>query len=480
MIQFPCHCGHVFNVTDDQTGDDIQCPACGRLNSVPTTADLALLNHDGTYKVDAPIGPEVPDADREEQLKYIFQKSRIDEHGREIDLRSHATPLDYQRVGVDPIDILPEGDRPAAPKYDPETGELIRPMEIRKDPMQNVRRVLPPMRPRKSRKAFQRLTHVNAGQIFLELFKTPNVIVMSIVLCAHIGLLMVAMIPVLGLILMFPGFLMIAFLMTAHFGNVIDETGPSSRDELPRPLRDLNWNDDMWGPVRSVIISSIVCYIPALLILMSSIPNLHIKLVLAGGYSLLGTLIAPAVLLTAMTSGSIANLRPDRLIGTLKAMGGSYALAFALMIVAVPTYAFGLLNWLSAVIVTGAPQWMTRSYVALPVLIAGIFLLHYFAWTMGHIYRVYHRYFPWVNQGAVRDDEAEPRGFAVVPPTKTQPPVSPLPVSPLPAMPVHAATREERLDRVRESDAVRKKESDEMIRNIPDSSRYHTGQYFSE
>jgi len=130
-------------------------------------------------------------------------------------------------------------------------------------------------------------------------------------------------------------------------------------------------------------------------------------------------------------------------------MGSNYALAFTLMFIALPTYILGLLSWLSSAFSTKSAPWMFRPLAALPVLIGGIFLMHYFGWVMGHIYRVYHRYFPWVNQGAVREDEAEPRGFAVVPPTKAPPaPVAPLPVSPLPVTPIQNATRSDQLNRV--------------------------------
>ena len=52
MIQFPCHCGHDFDLPDSMAGESFQCLKCFRLVSVPALDDLAVLNPDGTYNFD--------------------------------------------------------------------------------------------------------------------------------------------------------------------------------------------------------------------------------------------------------------------------------------------------------------------------------------------------------------------------------------------------------------------------------------------
>jgi hypothetical protein len=442
MIQFPCVCDHLFTVEDDQTGVDIQCPDCGRLNTVPTAADLAVLDGDGTYKVDGPVTPEQPNPENEANLQRIYRHSRLDEFGQEIDLRSHATPLDYARVGVDPIDMLPEGKGPAAPKYDPETGELVRPIEVIKTPAATVRTALPaPRRPSK-RRAYESLTRVQPIGIFLALFKPTNLVVMSIIVLGHLIYGLMGAIMMFGIFIIFVGPVLLFLALISHFGNVIDETGPSGLDELPRPLRNVSWHDDLWGPFSAILISVIYCYGIAVVMPFTGIP-MKLAMTISAVAAILGTIVAPAVLLTATTSGSVANLRPDRVFGTIRAIGGTYLLLLGVTIIAVPTYVMGFtgLNlWIGQLFVfedLKLPQpFFAKLQWAVPLMLGGIFLMHWLAWMLGQAYRVYHRYLPWAYQGPLHVEETPgPRGFAVIAPKKRPPASGPLPAIPLKAGP---------------------------------------------
>jgi hypothetical protein len=470
MIEFRCTCQHLFQVSDDESGLDIQCPKCGRLNSVPNTADLALLDNDGMYKVDGEIAPEQVNPAREEELKRIFVNSRVDEFGREIDLRSHSTPLDYQRVGVDPLDIVPEGRGPAAPKYDPETGELIRPMEVRKEPLKDVRAAIPLPRKPKRRVAFERLTHVSPMQLLLDLLKPTNLVVMLLIVVAHVFLLVTWFIVLFGFIFIFPVSILAGIIIIAHFGNVVDETGPSSQDELPRPLRNVSWHDDIWGPCWYLVTSLLICFGPAYFISGSSISNDGVRIGLSLACMVIGALLFPAVLLIRTTSGHFANLRPDRIIGTIRACAGTYPILVVLFIASFTAYTYGIFGVLGTIhqlfskFNLQMPIW-AKWYGSIPLFFFGVYLMHHFAWTLGHVYRVYHGSFPWAYQGATHLDERMPqkRGFSVLPPTRK--PSS----EPLAALPVaNSPTREERLEFVRKSDEARKRDSDQMIKNLPE------------
>src|SRR5688572_27378357 len=129
MIAFPCHCGHKFAVGEDMAGGMIQCPHCGRLNDVPLLSDLGHIAEDGTYNLE--LRPEPEDqTDALPELTRLYMKSRVDEHGNEIDLRQ--TMDDIYESGGDEIPLELAGEvRPGAPKYDPITGELIEPMEVK-------------------------------------------------------------------------------------------------------------------------------------------------------------------------------------------------------------------------------------------------------------------------------------------------------------------------------------------------------------
>ena len=43
--------------------------------------------------------------------------------------------------------------------------------------------------------------------------------------------------------------------MMAHYVNVLEDTGPNTFDELPRPLRNLSFNDDFFTPFCNMTIS---------------------------------------------------------------------------------------------------------------------------------------------------------------------------------------------------------------------------------
>jgi len=478
MIQFTCKCGNPLTAADDQAGGDLQCPACGRLNSVPTLTDLAAMADDGTYKIEAPYAQRAEDANRAEELKRIFRKSRVDEYGREIDLRSHSEPLDYQGVGVDPLDRMPEGhDRPAAPKYDPETGELIRAVEVRPDP-QTPRPALPPLKRPKQRYAIHRLPRVTPLVVWANMFRPTNLVVMLMLLIAHavyftgifIGSFMwfaLVLACILGL-----GIL-------GHFGNVIDETGPANQDELPRPLRNLNWHEDLWGPFKATLVSAMLCYGPSLLVYYSLLPNPLMRMICIGMFAVLGTLIAPAVLLITQTSGTIVNLRPDRIWNTIRGCMPVYPMLIVLYVLSVPAYFGGFVcltiyirryvKWTlsSMTMMRITPPTSFQWTVAIVAVLAGIWMINYYGWILGQVYRVYHSYFQWAYQGSLQQDELiDPQGFPVMPSGRRKAAVS---NAPLPAMPVEETrTREERLADVRKSDQQRKKESDEMLKNLPD------------
>src|SRR5215469_4115175 len=100
-IEFPCRCGHVFQVDEDQAGLDIQCPSCGLLNAVPTHDDLNALGADGTYKVES--GPEVPNPELAAELAYFYQRGPLDSEGNEKNLK--LTNADIHAIGGQTIPL---------------------------------------------------------------------------------------------------------------------------------------------------------------------------------------------------------------------------------------------------------------------------------------------------------------------------------------------------------------------------------------
>src|SRR6185295_7227158 len=129
LIEFPCHCGHRFSLPVDQASSTIQCPQCRRLNDVPSLSDLeSVSTEDGTLLMKESKEPATK-PNRVAEVDLHFRPRRVDDYGKEIDLRRSLEEL--ADIGAPPDDgvipLLDEEKKPPKPKYDPVSGELIRP-----------------------------------------------------------------------------------------------------------------------------------------------------------------------------------------------------------------------------------------------------------------------------------------------------------------------------------------------------------------
>lgn len=397
MIRFNCLCGHQFELPDDEAGALIQCPDCRKLNDVPTLGDLQSIDDAGYKLDDIPVAPD-PDGDHVAAAARAFTRRRVDEQG-EIDLRntveevlaagSVEIPLDAHDVAL-----------PGRPKYDPVTGELIRPIDVKPDDrIPEDPAAVPMAKPALNYAALYEDRPTGIWGTMLALLRPMNLFVMLIILLAHLFFELVLLVT-LVMIFTFPGLILLFAFIVSHYGNVIDEIGPTGHDELPRPLRDVHLYDDLWRPFTMVGLSLLLCYAPLIPIYTWPLPHKGLLALAAAG---LGTLLLPAVLLTATTSGTILNLRPDRVLGVVRRIGVAYPFAVLSFAGAAVTYALGLM-WLHAGTVAtfsrgwGAGQSLVLIGSGLPVLFAGVYLMHYFCWLLGSFYRKHHDQFPWVLQ----------------------------------------------------------------------------------
>ena len=182
-----------------------------------------------------------------------------------------------------------------------------------------------------------RLFHLMA-----RLLAPANVVVMFAIFIAHLlfwPLLIVVYAGVFFLVVAVP---LMGALFLAHYGNVIEEFGPHGRDELPRPLRDLGFYEDLWAtPFCAVFLSLLICYLPSILLIQWLSAKMPILLVPALILALIGTFFLPAIMLTLQTSGTILNLRPDRVLGVIGACGIDYWKTLFLWILTLAVYGFG-------------------------------------------------------------------------------------------------------------------------------------------
>jgi hypothetical protein len=398
VIRFFCHCGHPFELDDSEAAGLVQCPHCGRLNDVPSLSDLESISDDGTYKVDAPLVRPEATAD----LAYVYQRAKIDAEGNEIDLR--ITRADIEAVGGEPIPLAPDiTPREAAPKYDPETGELIRPIEVKQSDDE-------PVDPRSIPIAKPALIYATPGMgrsssmawAFVQLFMPLNLAVMLAVYVVHLLMMPLVLVVAAGFFIIVMAVPFMVCLLMAHYGNIVEDIGPNQRDELPRPLRDLGWYEDIWSPLVGVMGSLLICYGPMLLAIFAHI-SANAKFALLALLGGVGTFFFPAVLLTLQTSGTSFNLRPDRVLKVINACGASYFINVVLWVAAVVIYTWGWLGTSLAIVKTYGqyaklPNLLTSWSITMPMLVLGMFLMHYFCWCVGLLYRVYYAKFPWVFQ----------------------------------------------------------------------------------
>ena len=233
------------------------------------------------------------------ELGYVFTRHTRDDHGQEIDLR--LTPEEIARAGTrakpDPGGIASIGARP---RYDPETGELIRPIDVKPDPMDHVDPATIPMAKATVNYAtIPSMRPLTARSTLLRLLMPINVLVMTIILVLHVSVqLVVGFFFGAGVVLISPVLVILQFLIVAHYGNVIDEIGPVGNDELPRFLRDLRFGEDIWSPMTAMLGAFLLCYASALLcfVAVSAGPEWCIVLcIVTGSITLLAVLFRLAL-----------------------------------------------------------------------------------------------------------------------------------------------------------------------------------------
>ena len=301
MIRFSCNCSQMFEAEDDQAGTAFQCPTCGRLVDVPTLSELPSISQDGTYKLDEDPEARTP----EEQLKHVaelqrvYTRHRTDEYGRDIDLR--PTLDDVKESGTDEVPLeMADQVRPGAPRYDPITGELIRPLDVKDDDSaRTTSKGIWTGAPVPQYASSEQLPF-RAWQIIPNLFHLQNLAVMFGVLLMHFLIHLMLFPLTLKFFILAPFMLMIVGGFFSHYANVIETIGPDGQDELPRPLRDLQWMEDLWGPFSRFMLALLIAYGVGITFLY--LPQVARAPFLLATF-IIGSIFFPALLLTAATSG---------------------------------------------------------------------------------------------------------------------------------------------------------------------------------
>jgi hypothetical protein len=423
MIQFPCRCGHAFSLPDDQAGGLIQCPRCSLLVDIPTHDDLLNLNSDGTYALEAAEEPADPMTAAD--LHRVFSTHTTDGQGRQKDLRSTAS-----RVAT--VGISDEQPARVAPRYDPESGELIRPLQFKDEqplpvlslavevdpatvqsldaaivPTPVIPISAPPAKPPSLGYAVGITRRgVSMKSLAIELLMPANVAVMFFIyLCCIAGYF-----TTIGLATYTERFLVTVrpflllnlpmWIVLSHLGCTLEDTGPEAIDELPRPLRNFSLGEDFLTPLLRTLLAIAICFLPFSLLFHRLDPANPLTLPINFIFALAGVFLFPAVLLTTVTGTTVLNLRPDRLAAVIRICGLQYFASIALFILAAAPTVYYLGNELLFPGQRDAPFFdsIEHPYILLPALAAAVYLLHFFGWHLGMMYRAGHDEFPWLAQ----------------------------------------------------------------------------------
>ena len=452
MIRFRCKCSNFLNVADEMSGESVQCPKCGVLIDVPTLDDLVNLSEDGTFQIGKPQSPMAHRDGRRRDAPSVT--NRQDHNDRRLTVEQFLEQDKH-------VDAVNRPTPRAKLLYDPLTGELVEPLAVKAkqpkaQPAPDAPHDLAPIG-RPMGRPMRVLGYARAGAIgtlptdlpaasffslWLRLFAPANLLVTVIVTAVLAGSIFVACLPVAGILFLFFIALPLLCVTIAHFANVIDETGPTARDELPAPGRHVSLYDDVIGPLFRLIQAFGLAFLPMLVIYFL---GLKLPPVAWMGVYLACFIPLPAILLTATCSGYWMNVLPHRSLPLMWLTRASYLWSIATVFVGIHLFAIGIAMNISVGARVGSmmlkpsgtpvssPTVFGLSYalelaLCVPVLFAGVLVLHAAGWTLGLIYRRYHATFPWLMQRHIstRNDATTQllnmRRQGAIPPTSGQAP----------------------------------------------------------
>ncbi len=411
-----------MTVADDMSGESVQCPKCGLLVDVPLLDELQNLDSDGVIKV----GPRTtPDAHRDGRRRDVPSVTRKDDPSDRRMTLDEVLEVDRH------VDEVNQPQIRSRPLYDPLTGELIEPLQIsRAERSDSVKRPSAGnanvgARPNGSRPGSSVLGYArgpvstdiqgkpaNFLSIWFLMFAPMNVIVWVLIASIIGGSIMLSMVPLAGVLFAFLLGLPIICALMGHFGNIVDETGPVGRDELPTPLRHASIREDILDPMVSVAVAGALAFSP-LLSVIAYAPRLPAQVYLA--FIVLGFCVLPALLITKLCSGYFMNVLPHRSLPLMWICGVWYWWSALVLMVAIIVFMLGAAMSLSFGMRIGAimiapsgstvstPTMFGMSYqlemiLGTPTLFVGVFLLHAACWHLGMLYRKFYPRFPWLMQ----------------------------------------------------------------------------------
>ncbi len=405
----------------------LQCPQCGLAVDIPTMDDLPNLNPDGTFAFDdlSVLEDPITLAD----LHRTFTPRTTDEQGHEKDLR--PTRDHFERIVVAET-LAPQR---VAPRYDPVTGELIRPLQLKdEEPVPVIplgpdsRPVTDPIPATRPSPKFQHTQPMPVPSLayavgatrrpshyppWVDLLMPANMAVMFFVLLFYVAAYL-AKIPLntFAIYLNVPTVYALIpniplWLIVAHYGCVVEDIGPDAMDELPRPMRHMAFGEDLFHPLLRVLLALTLCFWPVGLVLLKMDQTTRAGPALVLTLVVIGCSVFPAVALTTLTGVTVLNLTPSRIMAVISLCGGRYLKAVPLFFAVFVLTSYLMLgpSTIPAMVNFPGIQYTLRLTVLLPGVVLAIYLSHLFAWQLGLMYREHFDEFPWLAQRHIRTEK---------------------------------------------------------------------------
>jgi hypothetical protein len=313
-----------------------------------------------------------------------------------------------------------------APRYDPFTGELIRPHVVEEHVQSFAAKAAPRVQPiskSKMRGVIEAPPPHSWLILLVEMFMSRNAGVLVLMTVINTVLAWGIAFTV-GIKAGFFFFVPLAGLLCSagFYSIIVQETGPGQSHELPRPVRDFEFRTDMLEPLLHLLISVALCYGPVgILWLTIGDEKTAANAALVAG--IIGTIVFPAFFLTICADAMLVNLRPDRLLSVIFAaklsylpvvLGWTVGMAMTLDGMAYSYNAFvklfdGLVEY------HPLPTWyLDNWWEACGFIGVGCYLSYYACWQLGMVWRMHYKNFKWVAQAYEKPPEALPPGTARV------------------------------------------------------------------
>lgn len=395
MISFACTCGEKFDVPETMAGDEFQCPRCMRLVDVPQLSELGMIAEDGTFNL---YDLEPNPTDLAGKMAAFGQREDV---RRNIDefLASNAVPAD----AAPPPNLH-------GPRYDPETGERVMPVELRVDPVIDTPHAIPMATPVLSYSSGPASPNEVSTAIWwqmpVRLVTGMNLFAIVFVFFAHVVVQIILSIPGANFILS-PFVLFAVPLILAHYCNTMEDFGVSRRDRIPVMFRNGSVGEDLLRPLFNIGLSVALAFGPLLIFMFfAGWPPRAGAVTVMVGLFWLGVFLFPAVIFTATNSGAIQNLLPQRALMVIFIATVRYLWAAAAFGVACVAYLMAFQNFTIASVTalqfaSGTIRWTNvavNAGVVCALLAIAIYTMHLAAAWLGLIYQSHYEKLNWVLQ----------------------------------------------------------------------------------